>query len=516
MSDTSKAFPNQVKWMPLLIILAVAAALLWFVDPASFPTFQIGEKDGAPVIAQMSADAWFTVVIFISCIAAIVANVLPIGAIGIIGITAYAVIMGWHGVATNSGDLTDKKVVENWMNTALSDLDASLIWLIVCAFLVARGFIKTGFGKRIALMMIKLLGKRTLGLAYGLAVADLVLAPAMPSNTARCGGVIYPIANSLALSYDSKPHDPSSKRLGSFLITSIGTVNDITSAIFLTAFTGNLLAVSLAKAAGVEFDIASWFLYASVPCVVALILVPLFVYLVNPPEVKKTPEAPQMAAEQLKAMGPMSYGEKMMAVTVVLLLVLWVFGDKYLNVHATAAAMIGLCFLLFTSVLTWEDVKAEKGAWDTLIWFAALLMMANQLKTLGFTDWFGGLLSGQLQAHTSGLNWVVVLLILNAIYMYTHYFFASGNAQIAALYTVFLGVAVSLGVPLPAAAFMLAMTSNLYCSLTQYTHARGPILFGSGYVSTATWWRTGFLVTLLTQAIFFTVGLGWWKMVGMY
>ena len=54
---------------------------------------------------------------------------------------------------------------------------------------------------------------------------------------------------------------------------------------------------------------------------------------------------------------------------------------------------------------------------------------------------------------------------------------------------------------------MLAMTSNLYCSLTQYTHARGPILFGSGYVTTQTWWRTGFLVTLLTQAIFFTVGL---------
>ena len=83
-------------------------------------------------------------------------------------------------------------------------------------------------------------------------------------------------------------------------------------------------------------------------------------------------------------------------------------------------------------------------------------------------------------------------------------------------FTVFLGVATSLGVPLPAAAFMLAITSNLYCSLTQYTHARGPILFGSGYVSTATWWRTGFLITLLTQAIFFTVGLAWWKMVGMY
>ncbi len=509
------AFPNQVKWLPLIIIVAMAAALLLLVDPASFPSFEIGSKDGQPVVAAMSSEAWFTVVIFVACIAAIVANVLPIGAIGIIGITLYAVVMGLHGMAAAEDAAAAKKAVDSWMTTALSELDASLIWLIVCAFLVARGFIKTGFGKRIALMMIRLLGKRSLGLAYGLAAADLLLAPAMPSNTARCGGIIYPIANSLALNYDSKPHDPSSTRLGSFLVTCIGTVNDITSAVFLTAFTGNLLAVSLAKAAGVTFDFATWFLYASVPCLVALVLVPLFVYMVNPPEVKRTPEAPQLAASQLKEMGPMSYGEWMMAITVVLLLVLWVFGDK-IGIHATAAAMIGLVFLLLTSVLTWEDVKAEKGAWDTLIWFAALLMMASQLKVLGFTDWFGGLLSEQLKAHASGLHWVVVLLVLNAIYLYTHYFFASGNAQIAALYTVFLGVAVSLGAPLAAAAFMLAMTSNLYCSLTQYTHARGPILFGSGYVSTKTWWRTGFLVTLLTQAIFFTVGLAWWKLVGMY
>lgn len=513
MSDN--LFPNQVKWIPLAIILAIAASLLLLVDPASLPTFELPGKDGQPVMAQMSAEAWFTVVIFVSCIVAIVANVLPIGAIGIIGITLYAVIMGWFGMVNAADAAGAKKAVNTWLETALSELDASLIWLIVCAFLVARGFIKTGFGRRIALMMIKLLGKRSLGLAYGLAVADLILAPAMPSNTARCGGVIYPIANSLALSYDSKPNDPSARRLGSFLVTCIGTVNDITSAVFITAFTGNILAVSLAKGAGVEFTFTDWFIYASVPCLVAFILVPIFVYLVNPPQVKRTPEAPQMAAEQLREMGKMSYGEWMMAITVVLLLVMWVFGDQ-IGIHSTSAAMIGLVFLLMTSVLTWEDVKAEKGAWDTLIWFAALLMMANQLRVLGFTDWFGGMLSEQLKAHAGGMNWVVVLLILNAIYLYTHYFFASGNAQIAALYVVFLGVATSLGVPLAAGAFMLAMTSNLYCSLTQYTHARGPILFGSGYVTTKAWWRTGFLVTLLTQAIFFTVGLAWWKMVGMY
>lgn len=486
-------YSSPVRWKSLAVILLIATSLMCFTPPVG-----------------LSLAAWQTLIIFISCIAAIIANVLPIGAIGIIGITVYALFFGIIGGLEGKGAATAIAT-----KVALSELSSSLIWLIVCAFLVARGFIKTGFGKRIALLMVRLFGKRTLGLAYGLAFADLLLAPAMPSNTARCGGVIYPIANSLALNFDSKPNDPSSKKLGSFLITSIGTVNDITSALFLTAFTGNLAAVGIARGLGIEFDFANWLLYASVPCIVAIVLVPLCVYLINPPDIKHTPDAPKFATQQLNEMGKMSYGEIMMLLTVILLLILWVFGSQ-LQVDSTIAAMVGLVFLLLTGVLTWDDVKAEKGAWDTLIWFAALLMMANQLNKLGFTKWFGETIATDLQSIVQGMDWIWVLLILNMIYLYTHYFFASGNAQILALYAVFAGVMTSLGVPLPVAAFMLAMSSNLYCSLTQYSHARGPILFGSGYVSSATWWRTGFIISILTQLIFFTVGVAWWKMVGMY
>ncbi len=90
--------------------------------------------------------------------------------VGNIGITVFALAYA-AGDKTASGAIT----------TALSELNSSLIWLIVVAFMIARGFIKTGLGRRIALQMIRLLGKRTLGLAYGLAFADLILSPAMPS-----------------------------------------------------------------------------------------------------------------------------------------------------------------------------------------------------------------------------------------------------------------------------------------------------------------------------------------------
>lgn len=249
-----------VKWLPFILILVIAAGL-WQLTPPS----------------GLSAPAWHSAIIFVATIASIVAKVLPIGAVGIIGITVFALAYA-AGDKTASGAIT----------TALSELNSSLIWLIVVAFMIARGFIKTGLGRRIALQMIRLLGKRTLGLAYGLAFADLILSPAMPSNTARCGGVIYPIADSLARSFDSHPEDESRSKIGTFLITCIGNVNDVTAALFMTGYTGNLLAVKLAANAGVTLSWGSWFIAALLPCLVSFLIVPLLVYWLTRPEIKHT------------------------------------------------------------------------------------------------------------------------------------------------------------------------------------------------------------------------------------
>lgn len=483
----SEKLKNNVNWLPLMII-TLAGIWLWHVTPPE----------------GLTQPAWHSAIIFVSTIAAIVAKVLPIGAVGLIGITVFALTYA-SGATTEAGAIT----------TALSDLNSALIWLIVVAFMIARGFIKTGLGRHIALIMIKLLGKRTLGLAYGLAVADLILAPAMPSNTARCGGVIYPIADSLSRSFNSNPEDESRSKIGTFLITCIGNVNDITAAMFMTAYTGNLLAVKLAANAGVDINWGGWFIAAIVPCLVSLIIVPLLVYIITKPEIKHTPNAPELAKKELEQMGRISSQEWIMLGTVALLLVLWIFGDQ-IGVDPTTASFVGLSVLLLTSVLSWEDVKSEKGAWDTLIWFAALLMMADQLKNLGFTAWFGNLIGAEIGSVMSGSSWVLILLLLNAAYFYTHYFFASGNAQIAALYSAFLGVGINLGIPAAPMAFMLAFTSSLYCSLTQYSHARGPILFGAGYVPTGVWWKTGFIISIINQIIFMSIGLIWWKVIGLY
>ncbi|HGP2816123.1 TPA: DASS family sodium-coupled anion symporter [Salmonella enterica] len=478
---------SDVKWKFLLPIICLSFGVYFLLKPSGLDLF-----------------AWRTAIIFIATIVCIVLKTLPIGAIGVIAITVYAVTFSGGEPSASAS-----------MKSALSAMNNSLIWLIVIAFMIARGFIKTGLGQRVALLLVRIFGKRTLGLAYGLAFADLILAPAMPSNTARCGGVIYPVADSLSRSFNSLPDDISRKKIGTYLISCIGAVNDITSTLFMTGFTANLLAVKLAALQGVTITWLHWFLYFLAPCIISFMITPVVIYYLSPPEIKRTPDAPVQASKKLREMGKISSPEWIMIATVIILLVLWIFGQK-LHIDQTATAFIGLSALLLSGVLTWSDVKNEKDAWDTLIWFSALLMLANKLGELGFTSWFGDIIASDVGSSIGGVSWIFILIALSIIYCYLHYFFASGNAIVAALYAVFLSVGIKLGVPPLIMALMLSSATNLSCSLTQYTHARGPILFGAGYIPTGTWWKNGFTMSVVNLIIFFSVGLAWWKITGLY
>ena len=478
----------SVKWLPFIIIAAISAILWLFVLP----------PDG------ISIEGWRTSIIFVATIACIVAEIMPIGAIGLLAITIFAVLRP-SGAASATESI----------KIALSELNSTLIWLIVIAFMIARGFIKTGLSKRIAYYLVKILGRNTLGLAYGLSVTDIALAPAIPSTTARAGGVIYPIAEALAINFNSNPKDDSRNRIGTFLMLTISHINDITSAMFLTAFTGNLLAAKLVTSSlGITLGWGQWFIAAIAPCLASFIIIPLVIYFLTNPELKKTPEAPKLATEELKKMGPVTGKEIIMGSTVILLLVFWIFGNK-LDIDSTTTAFIGLTLLILTGVLSWDDIKGEKAAWDTLIWFAALLMMAGQVNKLGVTKWLGNTIGNAIEGHLGESSWVLVIILLCTVYVYLHYFFASGNAHIAALFPVFLSVAIALGVPQMIAIFALVVCTNYFGSITQFANARNPLLFAEGFVPVKTWWKVGFICSIVNLMIVFTIGLLWWKIIGL-
>lgn len=472
---------DYAKPIPLAIIVGVGAAI-WF---APIPESILALEHGLA--------AWHLLAIFVATILGIILKPLPMGAVAILGITASAL----------TGTLT--------VNEALAGFGNTVIWLIVLAFFISRGFIKTGLGARIAYLFMSVLGKKSLGLSYGLVATDLIMAPAIPSNTARAGGVVFPILQSIAKAYDSDPDDGTAGRIGRFLtlVAFQGTI--ITSAMFLTAMAANPLAASLAGDLGVEITWTGWAVAALVPGIVSLLVVPLVIYKLAPPEIKETPEAAQIARDKLAEMGRVKLSEFIMLFAFVTLLALWIFG-KTLGVHSTVTAMVGLSILLVAGVLNWNDVLNERGAWNTLVWFAALVMMAAQLNNLGLVSWFSESVGGQV----AGIPWLPAFLIVSLLYFYSHYMFASNTAHVGAMYAAFLAVSITVGTPPMLAALVLAFFSNLFSSMTHYGTGPAPVLFGSGYVDTGTWWRVGFIISLVNIVIWLGIGGLWWKILGLW
>jgi DASS family divalent anion:Na+ symporter len=207
----------------------------------------------------------------------------------------------------------------------------------------------------------------------------------------------------------------------------------------------------------------------------------------------------------------MKRAEKIMLLVFLLILGLWVTGE-WNKIDATTVAFIGVAIMLITGVIHWNDVLAEKGAWDALIWFGGLVMMASMLNTFGFMKWFATTVGNSL----TGWSWFSALIVLMLVYFYSHYGFASTTAHVTAMFPAFLAVAVAVKVPPYLAALTLAFFSALNAGITHYGTGPAPIYFNAGYMDQKTWWKFGLLISFVNIAIWMGVGFPWWKVLGLW
>ncbi|CAL1409541.1 unnamed protein product [Linum trigynum] len=464
---------------PLLASIATGV-ILWFI----------------PVPEGVTKQAWQLLAIFLATIVGIITQPLPLGAVALMGLGA--------SVLTKTLPFA----------AAFSAFGDPIPWLIALAFFFARGFIKTGLGNRIAYQFVSLFGSSSLGLGYSLVFSEALLAPAIPSVSARAGGIFLPLVKSLCVACGSNVGDGTEHKLGSWLMLTCFQTSVISSAMFLTAMAANPLCVNLTmNTIKQTIGWTDWAKAAFVPGLVSLLVVPLILYIVYPPTIKSSPDAPKLAREKLATMGPMTKNEIIMAGTLLVTVGLWIFGGV-LNIDAVTAAILGLSVLLISGVVTWKECLAESVAWDTLTWFAALIAMAGYLNKYGLISWFsqtvvkvvGGL----------GLSWQASFGILVLLYFYSHYFFASGAAHIGAMFTAFLSVASALGTPPYMGAMVLSFLSNLMGGLTHYGIGSAPVFYGAGYVPLAQWWGYGFLISIVNIAIWLGIGGFWWKTLGLW
>ena len=276
--------PQGAALKPLLAAI-LTGVLIWFI----------------PTPNGVSKNAWQLLSIFLATIVGIITQPLPLGAVALMGL----------GASVLTKTLT--------FSAAFSAFGDPIPWLIALAFFFARGFIKTGLGNRIAYQFVKLFGSSSLGLGYSLVFSEALLAPAIPSVSARAGGIFLPLVKALCIACGSNAGDGTERKLGAWLMLTCFQTSVISSSMFLTAMAANPLSANLTfNTINQTIGWMDWAKAAFVPGLVSLIVVPLLLYIVYPPEVKSSPDAPRLAKEKLEMMGPMSKNEIIMSVTLLL------------------------------------------------------------------------------------------------------------------------------------------------------------------------------------------------------
>ncbi len=462
-----------------------------------------------PAPEGLAQFAWYFFAIFAGVIVGLMLEPLPGAAIGLIGVVLVTVLAPFVLFAPAELAKAGFKPANAALTWALSGFANTTVWLIFAAFMFALGYEKTGLGRRIALVLVKRMGRRTLTLGYAITFADTLLAPFTPSNTARSGGTVFPVIRNLPALYDSRPNDPSARRIGGYLMWVAIAATCITSSMFLTALAPNLLAVELVnKTAKVAISWVDWFV-AFAPVGIALLLaLPLVAYVVYKPEVKGGDEVPNWAREELQKMGGLSGREIELAALVVLALGLWIFGGDAINATTVAIAVIAL--MVVGKVVSWDDILANKQAWNTLVWFATLVALADGLNRVGFVKWFADTIGAQM----SGFSPTLAMLVLVAVFFFTHYLFASITAHVTAMLPVMLVVGMAIpGMDVPLFALLLMLTLGIMGILTPYATGPSPVYFGSGYIPARDYWRLGAIFGLLFIAALLLIGVPWMAMI---
>jgi len=448
-----------------------------------------------PTPAGVEYKAWLLLAIFIATIVGSIVQPLTGSAIVLLGVTATAVF----------GVLKPFDALKGYADP--------VVWIVLAAFFLSAAVIKTGLGRRIALLFIRLIGKNTYGLGYALIATDFVLASVVPSNAARNGGIVIPIAVSVSESYDSRPDDGTAGRLGEYLMYLLYQCEVVIAATFLTGHTGNFVMRRLAsETAGIELTYFGWLAAAIVPSILSLAVVPALIYRFFPPEVKVTPDAPAFASKELAKMGRVTRDEWTLIGTLVGVIFLWTMQARLHSIDPAIIALAGIGFLLLTKVVTWNELMGERNAWSTFIWYGGLVNMAGALAESGIPKLFAQSVAG----YTNGMTWMVALAILVLIYFYAHYLFASITAHALAMYVPFVLVTLTAGAPAGLAVLFLTFFATLSASLTHFGTTPGPIYFGTGYAKQGKWWTIGLMASVVNIAIWSTVGLAWWKLLGWW
>lgn len=380
-----------------------------------------------------------------------------------------------------------------------------LIFLFMGGFIIALAMERWNLHRRIALSILMLTGSRQDALIGGFMVATAGLSMWV-SNTATTV-MMLPIAISVIplVSKTSAPTPNQASSRDPFALALLLGIAYAASVGGLGTLIGTppnaLLAAFVLENYGYSIGFGQWMLIG-LPLVAVMLLTvwTLLTKLLFPLKEVRIPGAADKIRRELAALGPMSRGEKIVAVTFAVTALLWVFRpliDKELGLPLTDPSIaIGAALVLFLipidvkqGIYTMDWSWAQRLPWGVLILFGGGLSLAKAISSTDLAGWIGQSMSVFGAWNEAAL----VLLVVTVIIFLTE--LTSNTATAAAFLPVLAAVALSAGQnPL-----LLAVPAAIGASCAFMMPVATPpnaIVFGSGMVTIPQMARAGFLVNL--------------------
>lgn len=487
MEATKPAGSNITK----LIWVLVAAILLAVVVLAPLPD-SILNLDGA----QLTQQGRVVLGVLFFCLLLWIAEPIPFHIAGLVGMILLALLKA-----------------ESFVNVVKLGFGNDTVLFFIGVLAISAAITKSGLGRRISMMILRLTGNKTSHIILGFLIAGALIG--MWITTLAAAAMLMPLARSIA---EEEHLEPGKSRFGKALFIAVAWGSLIGGAGSPAGGGANNLAIGFVRdMLGTEITFAGWMLYG-VPCMLLLILPAWWILMAFfKPEIKQIRRSSEDLRSEYATLPKMTHNERSTMIIFLLTVVLWLvskpLGDWIgVKIPTSLPAVLGACLFFLPGVtdIKWKDVESDIS-WSGILLIASGISLGMLVYQSGAAQWLAMLLLGNIGTLPVLVQIISVILIVSILKLGL----SSNTVTATVVIPIMIAVASQLGLSPLGIVMPAAMTLNIAFILVTSTPT-SVIPYSTGYFSIADMAKSGAIMTLcaapiMTGAIFI-VG----KLAGIY
>jgi anion transporter len=386
-------------------------------------------------------------------------------------------------------------------------------WLFVSAGLaMAAAITSTGLEKRVAFLILRLVGTRVNAMMLGIILVSFALTFLIPSVIARAATMV-PIVIGLIEAFGL----PRTSQVGKAMLLLAGILPSVTGVGVLTGAAPNPVIVNFLTSAGQPpVGYLQWLVYLFPYTVVYAAALYFAVTRFFKFEVDELPGGREHLDKCIRELGPMSPAEKRAAAITALTITLWA-SDALHHIEPAAVSVLAVLLLIlpYVGVTTWNELYRRMD-WTSILLFGAGISMAEMFTRTGGAAWLSKVTF--VESGIGGLPIPLMALLIFGSMFFVRFCFTSITSCLAAVTPAIIGFLVTLGNPaLPITGIVLGVSLVAQClAIIPVTSAPAMIAYGAQGFNTRDMMRVGLPLAVVMYGLILVCMFVYWPLVGIW